>query len=60
MLHILNPLENNPRLASDHNPNLHYVLSLKAKPIISHKVSRVQKLEEPLDPTVSNACIAKL
>ena len=40
MLHILNLLENNPRATTNHNPNLHYVLSLKAKPIISHRVSR--------------------
>ena len=39
MSHILNPLENNSRAATDHNPNLYHVLSLKAKPIISHRVS---------------------
>lgn len=34
------------------------VLSLKAKPLISHGVSRVLELEEPFDPVLGRACVA--
>ncbi|BBG99150.1 adenylate cyclase [Prunus dulcis] len=35
------------------------VLSLKAKPVISDGVSRVQELEEPFDPVLGRACVAE-
>ncbi|ONI16326.1 hypothetical protein PRUPE_3G092500 [Prunus persica] len=35
------------------------VLSLKAKPVISDCVSRVQELEEPFDPVLGRTCVAE-
>ncbi|XP_008228669.1 PREDICTED: triphosphate tunel metalloenzyme 3-like [Prunus mume] len=35
------------------------VLSLKAKPVISDGVSRVQELEEPFDPVLGRSCVAE-
>ncbi|KAK7394257.1 hypothetical protein VNO78_14779 [Psophocarpus tetragonolobus] len=35
------------------------VLSLKAKPVISAGISRMEELEEPFDPVLGRACIAE-
>ncbi|PON90051.1 CYTH-like domain containing protein [Trema orientale] len=35
------------------------VLSLKAKPVISDGVSRVEEQEEPFDPALGRACVAE-
>jgi len=37
----------------------HCVLSLKAKPVISGGISRMEEHEEPLDPALARACIAE-
>jgi adenylate cyclase class IV len=42
---------------STNNP--YSVLSLKAKPVISGGISRVEEVEEPLDSTLARACIAE-
>ncbi|KAG6728079.1 hypothetical protein I3842_02G155700 [Carya illinoinensis] len=43
--------------ANGHNPQT--ILSLKAKPVISDGISRMEEAEEPLDPTLARACIAE-
>ncbi|XP_041014540.1 triphosphate tunnel metalloenzyme 3-like [Juglans microcarpa x Juglans regia] len=40
-----------------HNPQT--ILSLKAKPVISDGIFRMEEVEEPLDPTLARACIAE-
>ncbi|TKY64921.1 Triphosphate tunel metalloenzyme 3 [Spatholobus suberectus] len=37
----------------------HCVLSLKAKPVISAGISRMEEHEEPFDPALARACIAE-
>ncbi|XAR50518.1 Adenosinetriphosphatase [Bertholletia excelsa] len=37
----------------------HCVVSLKAKPVISAGISRVEEAEEPLDPSIARACVAE-
>ncbi|KAK8466151.1 hypothetical protein PHAVU_008G016200 [Phaseolus vulgaris] len=37
----------------------HCVLSLKAKPVISAGISRMEEHEEPFDPVLGRACIAE-
>lgn len=44
---------------NNNNNNPHSVLSLKAKPVISDGISRVEEVEEPLDSTLARACIAE-
>ncbi|KAF5726952.1 hypothetical protein HS088_TW22G00637 [Tripterygium wilfordii] len=40
-----------------YNLNSRSVLSLKAKPVISNGISRVEEQEEPLDPLIGRACV---
>ncbi|KAL5574536.1 hypothetical protein UlMin_016235 [Ulmus minor] len=42
-----------------YNENSYCVLSLKAKPVISGGVSRVEEHEEPFDPFIGRACVAE-
>lgn len=44
---------------SNTSTNPQSVLSLKAKPIVSDGISRVEEVEEPLDPILARACIAE-
>lgn len=46
-------------LTNNSTNNPHSVLSLKAKPVISEGISRVEEVEEPLDSTLARACIAE-
>ena len=42
-----------------YDENSYCVLSLKAKPVISDGVSRVEEEEEPFDPAIGRACVAE-
>lgn len=42
-----------------YNLNSHCVLSLKAKPVMSNGISRIQELEEPLPVTTATECLSK-
>lgn len=37
----------------------HSVLSIKAKPIISGGISRIEEQEEPIDPAIARQCVAE-
>ncbi|KAL6996653.1 hypothetical protein U1Q18_006783 [Sarracenia purpurea var. burkii] len=37
----------------------HCIVSLKAKPVISAGISRVEEDEEPIDPSIARACVAE-
>lgn len=37
----------------------HCVLSLKAKPVLTKGISRIEEHEEPLDPAIGRACVAE-
>lgn len=42
-----------------YNQDSHCVLSLKAKPLMSNGISRVQEQEEPLDPLIGRLIVAE-
>ncbi|XP_065867322.1 triphosphate tunnel metalloenzyme 3-like [Euphorbia lathyris] len=42
-----------------YNQDAHCVLSLKAKPVLSNGISRVEEQEEPLDPLIGRLIVAE-
>lgn len=42
-----------------YDENSHCVLSLKAKPLISEGISRIEEQEEPFDSAMGRACVAE-